>query len=295
MPSNAQLQANIEDLKALIKSSVDEIKAANDETKAELTDKINELSGKFDAINGKLGKQTERIEKAENKVDELEAKLDNTIEKLNVDFKTLSDRVKKVEDQIGPLEDIPKMVLELREIVEERTNRQLRETLIFKNIPEEPDEDWEKTKALLATTIAENCETISFDDAFEGIKRCHRESAKKQERAENDGRPSRAGKRNIFAAMFSWEMCQTIIESFRKKGVSQNNFNLYAEQMYGPLTTKRRGLALQLRKQLKQEGVIAGGFVNFPAKLFVNYVGHVDAEGKKIYKFHSDLSRAEVN
>ena len=55
MPSNAQLQANIEDLKALIKSSVDEIKAANDETKAELTDKINELSGKFDVIDGKLG------------------------------------------------------------------------------------------------------------------------------------------------------------------------------------------------------------------------------------------------
>lgn len=290
MPSNAQLQANIEDLKALIKSSVDEIKAANDETKAELTDKINELSGKFDVINGKLDKQAERIEKAENKVDELEAKLNQTIEKLNVDFKTLSDRVKKVEDEIGPLENIPKMVLELRETVEERTNRQLRETLIFKNIPEEPNEDWEATKALLATTISENCATISFDDAFDGIKRCHRESAKKQERAENDERPSRAGKRNIFAAMFSWEMCQTIIESFRK-----NDSPIYAEQMYGPRTTKRRGLALQLRKQLKQEGVIAGGFVNFPAKLFVNYVGHVDAEGKKIYKFHSDLSRAEVN
>ena len=77
--------------------------------------------------------------------------------------------------------------------------------------------------------------------------------------------------------------------------VGNKKNSIYAEQMYGPRTTKRRGLALQLRKQLKQEGVIAGGFVNFPAKLFVNYVGHVDAEGKKIYKFHSDLSRAEVN
>ena len=75
----------------------------------------------------------------------------------------------------------------------------------------------------------------------------------------------------------------------------ENNFNLYAEQMYGPRTTKRQGKAMELRKKLKEDGVISGGFVNFPAKLFVNYVGHVDADGKKVYKFHSDLSRAEID
>ena len=179
--------------------------------------------------------------------------------------------------------------------MEERTNRQLRETVIFKNIPEElANERWEDTKNLLAKTISETCETISYEDAFEGIKRCHRESAKKQERFANNGRPSRTGKRNIYAAFYSWELCQTIIKTFRKKGVSEREFNFFAEQMYGPLTTKRRSMALEVKKKLKEDGTISGGYVEFPAKLFVNHVGNVDDEGRKVYSYHSDYSRREV-
>ena len=49
--SNATLQQNIDNLSALVRSSVAEIKAANESTKAELTEKIDDLSAKFDTID----------------------------------------------------------------------------------------------------------------------------------------------------------------------------------------------------------------------------------------------------
>ena len=292
--SNATLQQNIDNLTTLVKDSVAEIKAGNDSTRTELTAKIDDLAGKFDVINFKLGKLDERVERSENKIGEIDAKVDNSNDKHAADLQALTERVKKIEDKVGPLENLPDMVDELRELTEERTNRQLRETLIFKNIPEVENEKWEDTKELLAKTISETCETISYDDAFNGIKRCHRESAKKQEQIATNGRPSRAGKRHIYAALFSWELCQEILEAFRKKCVMEHDFKVFAEQMYGPLTTKRRDMAMELRKRLKDGGTISGGYVAFPAKLFVNRAGHVDVEGKKIYKFHTDFSRHEV-
>ena len=76
--------------------------------------------------------------------------------------------------------------------------------------------------------------------------------------------------------------------------MSEVGFELSVDQMYGPLTTKRRGMALHLRKQLKEQGVIAGGYVEFPARLFVNLTGNVNADGKKIYTFHTDFSKQAI-
>ena len=64
--------------------------------------------------------------------------------------------------------------------------------------------------------------------------------------------------------------------------------------MYGPLTRKRQGKALLLRKQLKEQGAITGGYVAFPAKLYVNRAGNLDANGKKVYTFQADFSRHDV-
>ena len=165
-----------------------------------------------------------------------------------------------------------------------------------KNVPEEDDDEtWERTKELLARVISTNCPTIGYDMAFGAIKRCHRESKEKQQRPRNDGRPSRAGKRNIFAAFFSWDICQTILEDFRKKCINERGFNIFAEQMYGPLTTKRRGMAMELRKRLKEDGSITGGYVAFPAKFFVHRPGNLNIDGKKVYTFHSDFSKRDVD
>ena len=71
--------------------------------------------------------------------------------------------------------------------------------------------------------------------------------------------------------------------------------NNAAEQKYGPLTSKRRQKAYLERKQLKESGVIASGYVDFPAKLMVNLPGDVDRENKKIYKLHTNFSRYPVD
>ena len=168
-------------------------------------------------------------------IDESKLESDAIIERL-------SSRIAVLEGKIHSLESLPAKVTDLTERVEERTNRQLRETLVFRNFPESsPDETYAQIKQLLAEQISEHC-GIPFDDVNNQIKRAHRES--KSKIREND---YRKGKRHIFAAFHSWELCQSILEKFRLKCIQNSDFKLAADQKYGPLTTKRRYLALQKR------------------------------------------------
>ena len=120
-----------------------------------------------------------------------------------------------------------------------------------------------------------------------GIERAHREAKR-----ENG---NRQGKRKIYAAFLNWELPQKIIDQFRKKSIEDRSFQFYAEQMYGPLTSRRRNLAFQQRKLLKESGSITSGYVQFPAKLMVNAPGDVDRFGRKVYKQHSNYSSHKVD
>ena len=128
-----------------------------------------------------------------------------------------------------------------------------------------------------------------MQNVLQGIKRAHRES----NRPRINQRFDRRGKRYIYAAFYSWELCQSIIEAFKNKNIKDINFNIYAEQKYGPLTTKRRNLAMQKRKSLKENGEIASGYVIFPARLMVNVNGEME-NGKKRYALHTDFSKHEI-
>lgn len=65
---------------------------------------------------------------------------------------------------------------------------------------------------------------------------------------------------------------------------------LYCNQKYGPLTTARRNMALQLRKQLKSDNKIVSAFVKFPAQLMVK-----TEQGRDIkYHMHTDFSKEKV-
>lgn len=54
-------------------------------------------------------------------------------------------------------------------------------------------------------------------------------------------------------------------------------------------------MALDLRKELKDNGQIISGYIDFPAKLMVNN-GEVDSHNpnRKIYKLHKNFSEVEV-
>ena len=291
MPTNAELNVKLDDLTTLIKDSVKTLTNANKATKDELSAKLDDLSAKVDDFDAKLTAHDVRIERTENQIGELEAKVDNSNDSHKMALQTLSDRVSKMDEKLAPFENLTQILQELKEEGEEHKNRQLRETLIFKNIPEDGDETFDDTREILATIISETCDTIDYDTAFNEINRAHREKIPKNP---PQNRPSRAGKRHIFVSFHSWYICQTIIKAFRKKRASDGDFDIFAEQMYGQLTMKRRSMALLARKQLKAQGTITGGYVDYPAKLFVNLTGNNNAQGHKVYTFHSDFSRREV-
>ena len=64
---------------------------------------------------------------------------------------------------------------------------------------------------------------------------------------------------------------------------------MYCEYKFGPLTTRRRSMALQERKGLKAEGKITSGYIAYPAKLMVKL------RGEDQYKLHKDFSKAKVD
>ena len=261
----------------------------------DLTARCNGLSEKIDNFGQNLEKMEKRMDIAAEKIDDIDARVDQIEAKTTEGLADLLHKISILENQIQNLQkvEIPEHVRQLREeddklreSIENRTNRQLRRTLIFKNIPEtKDDESYQEVKALLADMISSATE-ISREEVFAGIERAHRE-------AKREG-SFRQGKRRIFAAFLNWDLPQKILDLFRKKSIADGSFQFYADQMYGPLTAKRRNMAFQLRKSLKEKGDIVSGFVQFPAKLMVNFPGDVNRFGKKVYKEHTNFSSTKV-
>ena len=266
--TNLELQ---QQLTKLIKDSVSELKVETQSLKDEMFEKITNTLG---VIETRLNQQDDYITRVTNRVEKLEEKVDLHIVDYKQSHDLLVQRVADLEKELKAVESVPNNVKDIKENMEERTNRQLRETLIFKNVPEQEKETYDQTREVLAQLISTHT-NIEYDTAFQNISRCHREKPDK-----NDGK--RNGKRHIYAKFQNWYMCQDILDSFKQKCINDNNFCYAVDQMYGPMTTKRRGLAFLKRKQLKEQNTITGGYVDYPARLFV----HVAREmmiGRKVY------------
>ena len=172
---------------------------------------------------------------------------------------------------------------ELSERVEERTNRQLRQTLIFKGIPEGPNEkNWADTRTLLAKTIATSVNTHE-EYAIAMLNRVHR------------GRPNprKQGKRDIYANLYHWDQCELLLQDFRKLNINGQS-SVRVEYKYGPRTTWRRNQALIRRKELKESGEIVSGYVAYPARLMVKRPGTGKNEKYVEFEDFSKLKYAPV-
>ena len=299
MVSNAELQKLITQFKDDFKLRCD----AQDANNKVLVDKLDNFSASLERIDKRLDRVDQRLVDVEEshrvysqKIVDVEEKLGNVEGKTEEGLKSALSRISQLEMELQRLQevDLPEQTRQyrletnaLKEELENRTNRQMRRTLVFKNIPEtKDDESYAEVKILLADIISSSCTEISKEEAFSCIERAHRE-------AKRDG-GYRQGKRKIFAAFLNWELPQRILDEFRKKNINDRTFKIYAEQMYGPLTTQRRNMAFELRKRLKEQGNITSGYVAFPAKLMVNRVGDVDVDGKKNYRVHTNFSSHEV-
>jgi len=142
--------------------------------------------------------------------------------------------------------ELTRRLTALEEKVEERTNRQLRKTLVIRGMEEkaadQPPETWEETRVAVAKVIAKTCPSIDENRAYDIVERAHR-SNKNSNYKGNAPRP-------IFAAITYWPDTVTITDDFRKKNIEDRNFKLSIDYKYGPMTTKRRSLAFQERRKL---------------------------------------------
>ena len=170
-----------------------------------------------------------------------------------------------------------KQLNSIEERIEDRTNRQMRKSVIFKNIPESKAETWEETESVLAAHI-QKIAGVPLETAAGYLERAHRGAPSKDQ----------TGPRHIFAAFYDWKCSESVKEAFRNENIN-NNGKLYAEQKYGPMTTKRRNAAMVLRKDLKAQKKIISGYVAFPAKLMVR-----TEQGSK-YKVFKDFSAMKVS
>ena len=176
-------------------------------------------------------------------------------------------------------ENIIENVKSLEARVEERTNRQLRKTLVIKGLKELDSETWEDTRDLVAETIHKNIKSVSFDEAYDMLERVHR----------GPYNPLKVGRRVIYAALYQWDDCEFIVNKFRKINRLNGQLKLYVDYKYGPLTTCRRNEALKVRREPINEQKIVQGYISYPAKLHVKY----DKNGDWV--IHDDFSKKSVS
>ena len=157
-------------------------------------------------------------------IEQLQASLDAVSKVANNALKLVEKQAKEIlslKQEIDKLKDVPSHINQLEERIEERTNRQLRKTLVFRGIPEKSDETWEDTRNLLAKSIHETLQknedetsSIDMDDALAMVERAHRSAPNPHYKGD--------APRPIFAAMSWWPDCETIIETFRKKNIADS-------------------------------------------------------------------------
>ena len=216
--------------------------------------------------------------------------LQETNKSLQDTVKLLTERLNSVEETLNVLtaekqvdsstsaisSGIEERTRQLEELVEERTNRQLRKTLVIKGISEsEQEKTWYDVETRLSHVISETLD-ISPDTARGLIDRCHRGGNPQYYKSINKPRP-------IFAAMHSWKVCEDLLWKARKKK------NCVIDYKFGPITTRRRNLALKKRRELINNGTVTQAHVAYPARLMGK------SKNEKKYRLLEDFSKVNVS
>ena len=248
-------------------------------------DKFESLRDKFikdftELINERLNELANHVFQ---RVDDLENLVNNNVKTI----KNNTEEIKKLKNSFDALKNDNTYLKEKLESatvklqgtenkLEDKTNRQLRKTLIFTGIKEEANEGYDVASLLAKSINKASKGKITESEANGFIERAHRGKARSR---------SKRGNRPIFAAIDDWRHSELVKKVFLDK---KNETGIYCEQMYGPMTTWRRNLALAKRKELKANGSIMKGYVAFPAKLMVQRAG------EDIYRLYKDYSNEKV-
>lgn len=221
-------EISMKNIKALLDAQKKEILQAINTSLSKITSDIAELKIAYTNIKSTVQKNTDDI-------NEIRQQLLN----LTSDNKTFS-------------EDI----IKLSAALDDQVNRNLRKTLIFKNIPintNKSKESWSDTKLTIADTIAKAA-NIDPKNAHDMIERCHRGKVN-----ENSTKSS-----HIFVKFHKWADSEHTKNIFF---MSKNNIRV--EQMYSPSLTRRRNEAMKERRRLIENKSIVSGYLEYPALLKV--------------------------
>ena len=250
-------------------------------------------------LDEKLSKFEEKLLSKINDLQENLAATKNTAERalaLAMDNKmkieTLSAENAVLQQRVSTL--LTEKVRSLEEQIEDRTNRQMRKSIIFKGIEESPHETWNDTEEKLAKVMSE-VTGKPLSETSEWIERGHRTGKPSTGKASeaivpgdsNSGRYVRKGPRVITAGFYDWKDAQHVLDSFIKYNI-QNKSKYSAEQKFGPLTTRRRNEALVERRKLITNRSIKSGFIAYPARLMVKNVN------ENSYRLYKDFSKMEI-
>ena len=185
----------------------------------------------------------------------------------------LTERIKKLETQLqdqnknNEVDRINKLETQLQDEndeIEDLRNRSLRNTLIFKNLPEENNETWEDTCRVLTKFIHSKFD-LPYDKEFiDGqISRAHRGEAdnfRNEEESENQWK----GPKPIFAQIVNWRLAEKI-EIIKLH--AQKRTKVTVNQMYSKQLTARRNDALKRRYDMMKNDKTIQVKLDFPAVL----------------------------
>ena len=244
-------------------------------------------------IDDRLGIICERISVVETSMSVVENEiliLKSAVSDLSETSQKQSAEIIELKAEITELKSLPsvddsslrKCVNDLEERVEDRTNRQLRKTLVITGVKESDKESWSDTKKLVAKTISTNL-NLDYYDAYDMLERVHRSAPTKL--------ANKIGRRDIYASIHDWNDCEFLTSEFRQANRKNRNLNIHVNCKYGPLTTRRRNEALKVRRELLNDNKITQGYISFPAKLLVKYSNDADAK----FDVYNDFSKLSIS
>ena len=264
----------------------------NNQTLKELKDAIELINQNINKVRKTIKENHQvmtKIEQVERKT-EIALKLAkkneieiNNISKYYSEFKkernpkhlnNLTERIKKIETQLqdqnknDEVDRMNKLEIQLQgknDEIEDLKNRSLRNTLIFKKLPEENNETWEDTCRVLTKFIHSELDLPHDKEFIDGqISRAHRGVTDnfRNEESENQWK----GPKPIFVQIGNWWLAEEIkTESIKLH--AQKRAKVTVNQMYSKQLTVHRNDALKRRYQMMKNDKTIQVKLDFPVVL----------------------------
>ena len=266
---NNQTLKELKDAIELINENITEMRKTIKENHKEVMTKIEQVERKTE-IALELAKKNE-IEINNISKDYNEFKKECNPKHLN----NLTERIKKLEtqlqdqnknDEVDQINKLERQLQDKNDEIEDLRNRSLRNTLIFKNLPEENNETWEDTCRVLTKFIHSKLD-LPYDKEFiDGeISRAHRGGAdnfRNEEESENQWK----GPKPIFAQIVNWQLAEEIKTEIIKLH-AQKRTKVTVNQMYSKQLTAHRNDALKRRYEMMKNDKTIQVKLDFPAVL----------------------------